>query len=112
MNLKTLGRRAIARGLESIGVEPPRGDDLQATTLVSKLISNKLPDGLGVAVSPESAPPGRAARLGAIALPPRLGIGPVPQELAASTWLMTLGWSLFGGEISAEVARLPSQTVS
>jgi hypothetical protein len=108
--MDTLGRRAIARGLESIGVEPPGRDELQATALVGDLVSNGLTYALVGAGSPETAHIrgpliGAAAGLGAIVLPPRLGLGPGPERLSTRTKVMTFAWYFLGGVVAAEVYR-------
>ena len=40
--MDTLGRRAIASGMEAVGMEPPAEDRLQAAALVGDLASNTL----------------------------------------------------------------------
>jgi prepilin signal peptidase PulO-like enzyme (type II secretory pathway) len=105
-----LGRRALARGLESIGVEPPPRDQLQAMALVGDVATNGLMYTLVGVGSPESAHLrgaliGAAAGLGAVVLPPRLGLGHGPEGLSAETKAMTFAWYLFGGIVAAEVYR-------
>ncbi len=115
--MDTLGRRAIARGLESLGVDPPGRDELQGMALVGDIVSNGLTYALVGAGSPESAHLrgtliGSAAGLGAIVLPPRLGIGPEPGRLATETKVMTFGWYLLGGVVAAGVFRRLSRAGS
>lgn len=109
--MDTLGRRALARGMEAVGVEPPPRDQLQALALAGDLVSN----GLMYAAAVGSGPPGTAylrgglvgaaAGLGALALPPVLGIGPSPGELAPETRVMTVAWYTLGGLVAAGVHR-------
>ena len=115
--MDTLGRRAIARGLESLGVEPPGDDRLQAMALVGDLVSNGLTYALVGAGSPETAHVrgsliGSAAGLGALALPPRLGLGEEPERVATGTKVMTFAWYLLGGVVAAEVFRRLSRAGS
>lgn len=40
--MDTLGRRAIVRGMEAVGMEPPAEDRLQTAALAGDLVSNSL----------------------------------------------------------------------
>src|SRR3954469_25305689 len=64
--LDTLGRRAIAGGMEAVGMEPPGEDRLQAAALAGDLVSNSLFYAL-VGVGKPSGALARGAALGAAA---------------------------------------------
>ena len=100
--MDTLGRRAIARGLEVAGIEPPGRDALQATALVGDLATNTFYFALVGLGKPSGslvrgAVLGAAAGLGAAALPPFLGLGRKPGARTPQTAMMTFGWYLVGG---------------
>lgn len=100
--MDTLGRRGIARGLEAVGVAPPDRDELQALAFAGDLLSNTLYYGLVGAGSARhallrGAVLGSVAGIGAVVLPPILGLGRRPRGLDARTKAMTFAWYLAGG---------------
>jgi hypothetical protein len=108
--MDTLGRRALARGIRAAGAEPPRGDRLQALALAGDVVSNTAYYALVGAGRPETALArgaalGAAAGLGAIVLPPLLGLGRAPRGLTARTKAMTFTWYLAGGVAAALAFR-------
>lgn len=109
--MDTLGRRALARGLRAVGVEPPPRGQLQAAALVGDVLTNGLMYAAAVAAGPpgsalfRGALVGAAAGLAGLLLPPRIGVGPGPEGLPPSTRAMTIGWYLLGGVVAAEVYR-------
>ncbi len=109
--MDTLGRRALARGLRLVGSEPPPRGELQAVTLTGDVLSNGLMYAAAVGFgSPESAlvrgaAVGAVAGLGAVLLPPVMGLGPGPAGQPIETRLMTVAWYTFGGVVAAEVYR-------
>jgi hypothetical protein len=38
--MDTLGRRALARGMEAVGIQPPQGQSLQTAALAGDIVSN------------------------------------------------------------------------
>lgn len=105
-----LGRRALARGLARLGVEPP-SDELQGLALAGDLATNSLYYALVGVGSPgralvRGAALGTAAGLGAITLPPVLGLGRAPRGLTTRTKAMTAAWYLAGGLAAAATFRL------
>ena len=106
--MDTLGRRAIAAGLDAVGVEPPPDDQLQAVALAGDLLSNTLYYSL-VGLAPPSlalgAALGAAAGLGAVVLPPFLGLGHRPAARTPQTAAMTFSWYLIGGLTASAVHR-------
>jgi hypothetical protein len=108
--MDTLGRRALARGFEALGREPPRRDALQGLALAGDLASNTLYYALvgvggaaGAAV--RGAVLGAAAGVGAVVLPPRMGLGRRPSQLTNRTRVLTVAWYLAGGLAAAATFR-------
>ncbi len=100
--MDTLGRRSLARGLEAVGIEPPPHDELQALALAGDIVSNTIYYALVGVGSPEhallrGAVLGGAAGIGAVVLPPYLGLGHRPRGVTPRTKAMTIVWYLAGG---------------
>ena len=100
--MDTLGRRSLARGLEAVGIEPPPHDELQALAFAGDIVSNTIYYALVGVGSPEhalvrGAVLGGAAGLGAVVLPPYLGLGRRPRGVTPRTKAMTFAWYLAGG---------------
>ncbi len=100
--MDTLGRRALARGMEAVGIEPPPRDELQALAFAGDIVSNTIYFALVGVGSPEHAllrgvVLGGAAGLGAVVLPPHLGLGHRPRGVTPRTKVMTFAWYLAGG---------------
>lgn len=109
--MDVLGRRAIARSLEYVGVEPPRGERLQQTALAGDVVSNSLYYSLVAAGSPEGAVTrgallGLAAGVGAVLLPGPLGLGEKPSNRTRQTQVATVAWYLLGGLAAGVTYRL------
>ena len=108
-----LGERAIARGMEAVGVEPPPREALYVPTLVGDLLSNSLYYSLvGVGdregVMARGALLGLAAGIGGVVLPGPMGLGKRPSARTPQTALMTVAWYLAGGLAAAAACRLLS----
>lgn len=109
--MDVIGERALSRSLAALGRRPPRGRQLFRATLAGELLSNTLYYSLVGAIAESRVLPtglliGAAAGLGAVLLPPRLGLGHPPGEKAPLTPLLTLAWYTAGGLAAAAVARL------
>jgi hypothetical protein len=109
--MDVIGERALAGTLQAGGVEHPHGRDLFRQTLAAELLSNTLYYGLIGAGSRgrswrRGALLGLLAGLGAIVLPPRMGLGHSPGEKRPVTPLMIMAWYTAGGLAAAAVARL------
>ena len=105
-----VGRRAVARTVKGLGGEPPAGNKLQATALITDLALNSLYYslvGLGGARHPltRGTALGTAAGVGAIVLPPLLRLGRRARGHTPQAKAMTLGWYLIGGLAAAAVFR-------
>ena len=108
--MDTYGRRAIARGMESVGVTPPSRDALQGLALAGDLVSNALYYALVGVGSPDpkqallrGAALGAAAGVGAVVLPPVIGLGSAPSRRTPQTKGMAFAWYLAGGLAAAGV---------
>jgi hypothetical protein len=102
--MDTYARRSIARGMELAGVTPPSRDALQGMALAGDLVSNALYYALVGAGSPEpkqamlrGAALGAAAGIGAVVLPPLMGLGSAPSRRTPQTKAMAFTWYLAGG---------------
>lgn len=101
-----LGERAIKKGLEKIDVEPPADDELYYWTLGGDLFSNALYYSLVGLAKPKHAllagtALGLAAGVGAVGLPGPMGLGTAPTNRTEATKIMTIGWYLIGGLVTA-----------
>jgi hypothetical protein len=106
--MDTLGRRAIASGMEAAGFDPPAEDRLQAAALGGDVLSNTLYYSLAAIGEPSlarGAALGGAAGVGAVALSPLMGLGYRPAARTPQTVAMTIAWYLFGGVVASAVHR-------
>ena len=110
--MDVIGRRGIAKSMYAMGVEPPKGQSLQATALVGDLVSNSVYYsliGLGSdgsrATWRRGLVLGLAAGLGAAFLPPLLGLGRQPGRRGPATHLLTVAWYTIGGLVAAAALR-------
>lgn len=109
--MDVIGERALSRSLKAVGRRAPRGRRLYRATLAGEILSNSLYYSVVGA-----APPSRVLRtglvvgliagIGAVLLPPRLGLGHPPGEKSPVTPLLTVAWYTAGGLASAAVTRL------
>ena len=105
-----VGRRAVARTVKGLGAEPPAGNKLQATALVSDLVLNSLfysLVGIGRAKHPmtRGTALGAAAGMGAVVLPPLLRLGHRARGRGPKGKAMTFAWYLLGGLAAAAAFR-------
>ncbi len=108
--MDTLGRRSLARGMAAVGIEPPPHEDLQAMAFAGDIASNTIYFALVGVGSPEhallrGAVLGGAAGLGAVVLPPYLGLDHRPRGVTSRTKAMTFAWYLAGGLAAGAVFR-------
>ena len=107
-----LGERAIEKLTRSAGGTPPRGEALHRLALGGDLVSNSLYYalvGTGRDAWVRGAALGLAAGVGAVVLPPFLGLGRAPRGLTPKTKAMTIGYYLIGGLAAAVASRLLSE---
>ncbi len=110
--MDTLGRRAIASGMEAAGIAPPPEDQLQGVALGGDLVSNTLYYGLvgmGKPSLARGAALGAVAGLGAVVLPPFMGLGHRPGARTPQTAAMTFCWYLAGGLAAAAAHKAPAR---
>jgi hypothetical protein len=99
--MDVLGMRAIARGTHRMGKRPPTGRTLYRATLAGDLLSNTAYYSAvalgGRHATRTGAALGMAAGIGALLLPPVMGLGHPPHVHAWSNRLMTVAWYTLGG---------------
>jgi hypothetical protein len=99
--MDVLGMRAIARGTHRLGKRPPTGRTLYRATLAGDLLSNTAYYSTvalaGRHATRTGAALGIAAGVGALLLPPVMGLGRPPHAGAWSNRLMTVAWYTLGG---------------
>lgn len=102
-----LGMRALKRSIRTAGLHPPRGRTLYNWTLASDLVSN----GAYYSLVAAGRRPwlrgtvlGVAAGVGALLLPPRIGLGRPPGSEYVTNKVMTVAWYLIGGLAAAATA--------
>lgn len=101
-----LGMRAIAEGMESVDEEPPADDELHGWAMGGDLLSNTVYYSLIGLAKPKHAllagtALGLAAGLGAVGLPGPMGLGTAPTRRTDATAVMTVGWYVVGGLVTA-----------
>jgi hypothetical protein len=104
-----LGRRAIKKSLDATGQDTKPRAELQRWALLGDIASNtiyyaSIARGAGRAKWSRALVLGTAAGVGAMALPPFIGLGRAPNSQYTSTRLMTLGLYLTGALASAAAA--------
>jgi hypothetical protein len=110
-----LGERALVRLCKAVGVRPPRGQTLYAATLVGDILANAafyttLLAGRAGRPWLRSGVGGALAGVGALTLPPLLGLGSPPRARRRSNRLMTVAWYALGGLASAAVYRVVARS--
>lgn len=109
--MDVIGERALSRALAALGRRAPPEQQLFGATLVGEIISNTVYYSLVGAGSRSSwlrrgLLVGLGAGLGAVLLPPRLGLGHPPGEKRPLTPLLTTAWYTAGGVAAAMAMRL------
>lgn len=109
--MDVIGERALSRSLRAWHRRPPRGRQLFRTTLAAELLSNTLyyslvGAGSGSGRLRRGLLLGLAAGVGAVLLPPRLGLGHPPGEKVPLTPVLTIAWYTAGGLTAALVSQL------
>ena len=100
--MDVLGKRSLKKGIRWLGFRPARGQRLHRQALLGDILSNSLFYSL-VAIGRPRHPYvrgvllGALAGLGAVVLPPMLGLGRRPSRARTSTALLTVAWYLLGG---------------
>jgi hypothetical protein len=105
--MDVLGMRALKGISEALGFAPPRGAKLRRDALIGDIVANTAYFGLasrGWHPFVRGASLGLLAGLGAVALPPYLGLGRTPRGLSTLVKGETVGLYLLGGLAAATVA--------
>jgi len=108
--MEVIGMRALSAAIHAFGGRPPRGRKLFRETLGADLLANTVYYALVGAGSRQTRLSrgvllGAAAGLGAVLLPPMLGLGYPPGHRRPATPLMTLAWYTAGGVAAALAGR-------
>jgi len=108
--MDVLGMRALKKVSRWLGVRPAHGRTLYLQSLAGDLISNSLYYALVAMGRPrrlylKGVLLGALAGLGAVVLPPYLGLGERPSRARRSTAFLTVAWYTLGGLGSAHAAR-------
>lgn len=103
-----LGEEALTHSMNSLNLEPPKGNNLYAATLAGDVISNCIYySAIGMAGSKniylKGAVAGLTAGLGAIKLPDQMGLDDEPVTKTDKTKVLTVAWYLIGGLVTAAV---------
>ena len=117
--MDVIGRRGIAKTAYALGAEPPHGRRLQAAALAGDLVSNSLYYSL-IGLGTDRPRPtwrrglllGLAAGLGAVFLPPAIGLGRQPGRRGPFTHVLTVAWYTIGGLSAAAALRSLPRTSS
>jgi len=111
--MDVLGMRAIARGANAAGLRPPTGRRLHRSTLAGDLVSNALYYALvgwaGRRAPLNGALLGAAAGLGALVLPPVIGLDEPPHVESWANRIMTVAWYTLGGVVAGATYRRLAQ---
>lgn len=110
-HVNELGEEGLAKLSEAIGVTPPSGGALYASTLAGDFISNSffysaVGKGKPTNIWLRGAALGLTAGLGALTLPSKLGLNDKPVNRTALTQVLTVAWYTLGGLAAAGVADL------
>ena len=112
--MDVLGMRAIERGARRLSLTPPDGERLYRATMAGDLVANTL----YYAIAARTRHPlrtglvlGAAAGVGALVLPPVMGLGKPPHIESWANRAMTVAWYTIGGVVAGATGRaLASRT--
>ncbi len=102
-----LGERSLKKIMRASGNQPPVDEeDLYIPAMLGDVLSNTAYYSLIGTVKPKNAyvigtALGLAAGVGAVVLPGPIGLGEAPTNRTTATKLMTVGWYLLGGLVTA-----------
>jgi hypothetical protein len=106
-----VGERALTSMIRATGGRAPRGRTLRRWTLAGDIVANavyyatSIPGGSNRPFR-RALVSGVLAGVGAVRLPPRLGLGRVPRTRRRSGRLMAIAWYTLGGLAAAACYRL------
>ena len=102
-----LGERSLQKIMRGIGNQPPANEEkLYIPAMLGDVLSNTAYYSLIGTAKPQNAYAvgtalGLAAGVGAVVLPGPIGLGEAPTNRTMATKLMTVGWYLLGGLVTA-----------
>ena len=113
--MDVLGERAISKMMRAAGATPPRGGRLHNLALGGDLASNSLYYSLvgsrgGRNAFVRGGLLGLLAGVGAVVLPPYLGLGRAPRGLSPRVKAMTVAYYTLGGLAAAATSSLLSRS--
>lgn len=107
--MDVLGVRGLKRLARGADVPEPEGAAAKAAAFAGDIVSNSAYYSIVAARQrgawARGALLGTAAGIGALALPPRLGLGEPPHSESLANKAMTVAWYLTGGLVAAAVAN-------
>ncbi|HYO54842.1 hypothetical protein [Archangium sp.] len=108
--MDVLGMHSLQKVSRLLGLRPAQGRALHQQSLIGDLVSNTLYYSLVAMGRPRriylrGALLGALAGLGAVVLPPYLGLGERPSRAKRSTALLTVAWYTLGGLGAARAAK-------
>jgi len=112
-----IGEEALSKGMEAMNLTPPTGTALFTATLIGDLISNGLyysliGSGKRKNLLLRGAAIGIAAGAGALTLTEPMGLSDAPVTRTDRTKILTLGYYMFGGLVTAlTIKALRSKSV-
>ena len=106
--LDELGQRGLAKSMRAAGATPPRGSKLYWSAMAGDVALNTLYyalAGTGRGALKRGGLLGTAAGIGAILLPPLLGLGKSPRGRTRKVKAMTFAYYVLGGLVAGAVGR-------
>jgi hypothetical protein len=112
--MDVIGMRALGRTMQRAGIRRPSPDRLFYQTLAGDIVSNTAWYSLVGLGSPDRVwrrglMLGLAAGVGAVLLPPVLGLGRSPGTRTPRTQALTVAWYVAGGLAAAAAARVSAR---
>ena len=106
-----LGKRSLKKIMRASGNRPPSDEEkLYGPAMLGDVLSNTAYYSLIGTANPKNAYAlgtalGLAAGVGAVVLPGPMGLGEAPTNRTTATQLMTVGWYVLGGLVTAAVYK-------
>lgn len=100
-----LAKQVVVRSTKALGGRPPKDPTLYRMVLAGDLASNGLYYSLAGRSLPRALALGAGAGIGAVALPPLLGLDVRNTRRTKATAAMTVAWYTLGGAVAWSVRR-------
>ena len=106
-----IGEEALSKSIKTVGYDPPKGDKLFLTTLISDVVANAsyyslIGKGKKEHLLLRGIVFGAVAGIGALNLTKPLGLNDRPVNKNNKTKAMTIGWYILGGLATALTLKL------